>query len=92
MSHQQTTAEQLGELRKIVSWVLWKVATDDPESDIPFRGYSIGEISCIQSHAEELFKDPAWVSNVVGGFAANHAGTNTTKEWDAWVERMEEKP
>lgn len=91
MSQQLTTAEQLNEYRKLVSWVLWKVATTDPECDIPWRGYSIGEIACIQGHAEELFADMGWVSAVVGGFAANHAGKNNKAEWAAFTKMLEEK-
>ena len=79
MSQQLTTAEQLDEYRRLVSWVLWKLSTDDREVSRQTR-----------IDTEFLFSDPSWVSKVVGAFAANHAGKNNTKEWSAFVERMKE--
>jgi hypothetical protein len=79
-------------MRRLVSWVLWKVATTDPESDIPWRGYSVGESACIQSHGEELFKDTMWIASVIGEFAANHITEEDSVEWAAFAKAMEEKP
>ena len=81
---QMSSAEQLDQMRRIVAWTLWKVATSDPESDEPFRGYSVGEHGTIQGHAEALFKDKVWQANVVGEFAANHLSEDDTIDWAAF--------
>ena len=85
-----TTAEQLENLRRLVSWTLWKIATSDPESDEPFRGYSVGEIGVIQGHAEALFRDANWIANVTGEYAANHLSRDDTIDWAAFKAAVED--
>jgi len=97
VSQQKTTAEQLDEYRRLVSWVLWKMATEIDE-DIhmsPFEQwtprdqmYGLAK-SVISKHAEHLFSHDTWVSKVVGGFAANHAGNGNKVEWSEFVKAME---
>lgn len=59
-SESKTTAEHLDEIRRIVKWTLWKIATDPKQ-----RAH-------VRADCEFLSSDDAWVAQVVGQFAANH--------------------
>lgn len=60
--HPLTSAQQLEYIRRCVKWTLWNIATGEPIKDEP---------TAAQKQAQALFQDPAWVSKVVGSFAAN---------------------
>lgn len=92
-----TTAEQLAFIRKVTMYVLWRVATTDPEQGptdtdpdfqkgLPIRGYSEAERNTIQSHAESLFGDDTWIADVVGTFAANYVlrDQRASIDWSAF--------
>lgn len=77
---QRTTAEELDYIRKIVSWTLWKVATDVVEMRSQTR-----------ADVEELFKDKSRVANIVGEFAANIVNKSAhTMDYRAFLEEFDE--
>lgn len=57
-----TSAEQLEEIRRIVKYTLWRIATD---TDAPEQA---------QMHAQQTFSDGGAVAEIVGRYAANHTG------------------
>lgn len=68
---QPTTAERLVDLTRIVRWVLWQIATEQPDGkDQGVIGpFEEALQNAIQHNAQELFANPDWVSTVVAKFA-----------------------
>ncbi len=78
MTETLTTAEQLTQWNTLGKWLLWKMATD-----------SINVSRDARIQAEELFKDPSWIANVVGEFAANlTASERHTRDWDLMLDEQ----
>jgi hypothetical protein len=79
---EMTTAEHLMQIRKIVLWTLWRIATTDPQQGptglafnfqkhLPIRSYDTGQIGTIHGYAEDLFKDSSWVIDTVSSFTVH---------------------
>lgn len=67
----ETTAERLADLTRLVRYVLWNIATDQPdECDEGFTTVFDGWMTqAIQQNAQALFNNVEWVSGVVAKYA-----------------------